>query len=406
LSLSILSFTKILPPNTIWGYLWGNTITPYFIPFFMITGVLSHSGTMEYIAKWFISRKIVKGRPYVFCFMMFLSITILGFVVSPAAMIILFFTILKEVTKSIGYTTQDSFFKAIGLSVGWVTQSQDGVRPFSKPQPVVTIAILAGIGIKNVNAATFLLFGLPFAVIVIISALIILRFFIKPDLSKFKNYDDGVMRQWLKDHPMTIRGKFALLGLIAILIMWSLPFVSAFPGLANFFNGQTIAVVYVIASILCFIPAEDGKPVMNLKQACAYVPWSVLIMIGTILFYSSFIGNEKFGISAALLALIKPIAEGLNPVSAVILGLLFSAIITNIISNLVTGTIATTVFASVLLNLTGGNTGLVIAFALAVNSIVAVAFCTMSASAIQPVIFNDDNIQIKGISQFSSTFLA
>lgn len=403
MSLSILAFTKLITPYTIWNYLWGNSITPYFILFFMLTGVLTRCGAMEWVAKWFISRKIVKGKPYMFCFMMFLTITLLGFVCSPAVMIVLFLNVLKEVTESIGCTTKDSFYKSIALGVGWVTQSQDGVRPFSKPQPAVILGLLATLGITGINTATFLLFGLPFAVIIIVCVLLVMKFAMKPDFTNFKNYDDAALRQWLKDNPMTKRGKLTLFGLIAILIMWLLPFLPTLP-LSAFFNGQTTAAVGIVAAILCVIPAEDGKPVMDMKQASSYVPWHTLIMIGTCLFYATCIGNEEFGITEAMMGIITPFTVGMSPVMAVSIGLFICLALTNVISNLVAGTLTATVFTAVLMGMPSVSPGLVCAYGMATSSIAALGFLTMSASSVQPLIFSDETIPIKGTVRYSALY--
>lgn len=405
LALCMLCFCRIDSPNAIWTYAWaGNTIIPYFIPTFMVCGVMSSCGAMEWIAKWFVSRKIVEGRPYMFLAMLFLCMTILGFVASPTAMLIVMSALVHSVATSMGDDKKHGgFYWSAMYSTGLVAQSQDSVRPFSKPILAALLGILAGFGYDYVNAATYLVYAFPYALIIIVSMLVVLKFVVKPDFSVFKNYNAAEYRQWLKDNPMTRRGKLCLIGLVAILVMWLLPFVNFLPTLKAFFTGQTTAAVCIVMVILCLLPAEDGKPVMDMKAAFKFVPWNVLVMIGTILVLSSYFGKADFGVAKCFGALLAPLVEGMSPFALIAIALLIVVVLTNIISNMVTAVVVGTVFTAALVAM-DASAGLIIAFVMSVNAVSNMAFCTMAASAIQPMIFNDGTIPIKGSVKYSVVY--
>lgn len=265
------------------------------------------------------------------------------------------------------------------------------------------MGLLVGMGYEQVNPATYLVYAFPFAAVIIVSILVVVKFLVKPDFSVFKNYNAAEYRQWLKEHPMTLRGKCCLFGLIAIFVMWLLPFVDFLPALKTFFTGQTTASVCIVMVILCLLPAEDGKPVMNMKSAFKFVPWNVLVMIGTILVLSSYFGKADFGISACLNALISPLVGGMSPFALIVVALLLLVVLTNVISNMVSAVLISTVFITVLKAMNAPDP-LIIAFAMAINAVSNLAFCTMAASAIQPMIFNEDSIPIKGSVKYSAAY--
>ena len=96
--------------------LWGNVVCAAIIPFMMVATVLEESGAFEWIVKWIISRKFIHGRPTLFMIMLTLAMIIISIFTAPQVVAVLFFKLLEDVTTSIGYTKEDSFYKSQGLA--------------------------------------------------------------------------------------------------------------------------------------------------------------------------------------------------------------------------------------------------------------------------------------------------
>lgn len=103
-----------------YGTLWGNVVCAAIIPFMMVATVLEESGAFEWIVKWIISRKFIHGRPTLFMIMLTLAMIIISIFTAPQVVAVLFFKLLEDVTTSIGYTKEDSFYKSQGLLIGWM----------------------------------------------------------------------------------------------------------------------------------------------------------------------------------------------------------------------------------------------------------------------------------------------
>lgn len=171
-------------------------------PCSIIVQVMIDSGAMQHIAEWIISRRIVRGRPYVFYALLCLAISLSAPVVYPVIMCFIFLKLIDSVTESIGYTKQDKFYKAALLITLWVTTVMDGVWPFARPIPIVIMTFLSGLG-YDISIVDWMKVSIPFGILCILAALLIIRFIYRPDVSKFKNFDDAAIRQRLKANPIS-----------------------------------------------------------------------------------------------------------------------------------------------------------------------------------------------------------
>mgnify|MGYP006907456094 FL=1 len=184
-----------------YGTLWGNVVCAAIIPFMMVATVLEESGAFEWIVKWIISRKFIHGRPTLFMIMLTLAMIIISIFTAPQVVAVLFFKLLEDVTTSIGYTKEDSFYKSQGLLIGWISQLCDGTLIWGRPYILTMVAIVAGLGFGNFSAATYFKFAGLYLLFAVVVAILMVKLWMRPDVSKFKSFDDAAMREELKKTP-------------------------------------------------------------------------------------------------------------------------------------------------------------------------------------------------------------
>lgn len=271
LALTVLALMQVLDGQTVFNTAWGNSVNVVIIPMLIIVQVMIDSGAMQHIAEWIISRRIVRGRPYVFYALLCLAIFVIGTVVYPVIMCFIFLKLIDSVTESIGYTKQDKFYKAALLITLWVTTVMDGVWPFARPIPIVIMTFLSGLG-YDISIVDWMKVSIPFGILCILAALLIIRFIYRPDVSKFKNFDDAAIRQRLKANPISRAGKLSTLFVLLVIISWVLPNVTGLGGIAEYFKAIGVPTCACLAvSLLCIIKDENGKPIIELGQAMAKV---------------------------------------------------------------------------------------------------------------------------------------
>lgn len=151
---------------------------------------LEQCGCSTYIARWFISRKIGVGRPWIFS----LLILTCGFVVSMftfgTAAIVLTWAIYYEVCHTLGMTKSDAWTRMIlfGVVVAGLTGAM------CLPYQVMSVIFIGGVessaGIV-VNTTAFSLFRILTGYALVILYLIACRLIFKPDVSKLAASGDA-----------------------------------------------------------------------------------------------------------------------------------------------------------------------------------------------------------------------
>ena len=84
------------------------------------------------------------------------------------------------------------------------------------------VAIVAGLGFGNFTAATYFKFAGLYLLFAVVVAILMVKLWMRPDVSKFKSFDDAAMREELKKNPISKRGKIALAGMAVILLCYIL----------------------------------------------------------------------------------------------------------------------------------------------------------------------------------------
>ncbi|MDO4941595.1 MAG: anion permease [Lachnospiraceae bacterium] len=400
-SVTVAVMLQVAPGVPSYMTLWGNICGAAVIPFLMVASVMEESGAFEWIVKWIISRKFIHGRPTLFMIMFTVAMVIISIFTAPQVVAVLFFRLLYEVTQSIGYTKEDDFYKAHGLLVGWVSQTCDGILIWGRPYVLTMVALVAGLGFSKFTAMTYFKVAVIYLVIMIVGAMIVIKLFIRPDVSKFEHFDDAKMRADLKANPITKKGKIAIAGMLVILTCYVLAYCSFLGPVAEYFSGISIAAsVTLVCALLCIITV-DGEPVMDLNKAAAKVPWSMIIFLGAIMFYAGNVGAEEYGISACLQSLLGPVVSNMPVMLAMFLGVLIASVITNFCSNTVAGVVVCSSFVPAMMSVPGISPAQVLAFACAVIAICGTAICTVSACPTMGIVYSDIGIEYKGTAKYS-----
>ena len=394
LSCVALAFMAVAKGDTVFMTMYGNSVCVRVIALSIIAAVMTDNGATDWIARWFISRKIVHGRPYMYIFLSAIVVIILGFVVSGVLLIMLFAALNESVAISIGYDRKSTFFKATTMFNFFVATWADAISPFGRTISTAVLAIMSSLG-YDISPLQWMSFTIPFAIIGTLAGMLVIMLVYKPEMSNFKRYDDEAIRRDLKDNPMTKTGKFSVCLVIATLILWVMPSLSFLPdGLTNYF-GQlgTGASVNLMVVALCIIPI-DGKPAIELKDALNKVNWKLIIFIGTVMFFATYLGSDTYGIKAVLVNVLGPVASKIPLVLIIIVCIFLTAIVTNFMSNTVTASVIVSVFAPVLI-LMNVEPKLIIALVCGVSMMADAAMCTLAGSPVVGVCMNEDTVPYK-----------
>lgn len=401
LSVTVAVMLLVTPGVPAYSTLWGNICAAAVIPFLMVATVMEESGAFEWMVKWIISRRFIHGRPTLFMIMFAVAMIIISIFTAPQVVAVLFFKLLTEVTHSIGEDRKGGFYKSHGLMIGWLAQICDGVLIWGRPYVLTMVAVVAGLGFANFTPMTYFKVAGIYLLVVLVVVIAIIKLWMRPDVSKFENFDDAKMREDLKQNPISKKGKIAIAGMMLILICYMLPYLTFLGPVSTYFSAITIAgSVTLVCALLCVVTV-DGEPVMDLNKAASKVPWSMIIFLGAIMFYAGNVGAEEFGISLCLQTLLGPVVSNMPVMLAMLLGLVVASVVTNFCSNTVAGVVVCSSFVPAIMSVPGVSPAQVLAFGCTVIAVCGTAICTLSACPTMGIVYSDIGIEYKGTAKYS-----
>ena len=406
LSVTMAILLRTADGSRVYSAFWGNSCVALVVPFFMLAGTLEESGAMEWLVKWILSRQMISGRPTLFrilyCFAIVLVTSFCGAQVSCLIM----FRILREIADSIGCDDRSEFYRSHGLLTVWVTQSMDGVRPWGRPHTMTLVGLLIGLGFSDITVFTTLCVGIPFGASVIVTACLLVRLWMKPDMEPFTSYRPEMISCELKKKPLTLSGKSTLIALAAIMLFWILAEMKFLGPVSVYFSSISLAAPVCLAAVVLCVLRIDGKPIMDLRKALAKVPWSVILFLGATMFYAEYFGREEYGIAAFMKNILHPLLVRISPWGVIVIGMCFASLMTNFCSNTVTGIVVISAVVPILQTMPDVPDNLILAFGLACISITTAAFCTVSACPAMGICYGEGGVDYHGTVKYSAVFCA
>lgn len=328
---------------------------------------LNRSGFNQYIAQWFVSRKMAVGRPWIFSLMIFLTSYILGSALSMTAAIIITWNIFYGICDTVGYKKGDKYpvYALVGIVV--TTMLGYALFPF-KPVQALLLA-----GIENICGATvdfFLYTAIMFVItgIALMGYLALGKFIFRPDVSLLSTDKDHF--QALRGQKMNPNQKIAAISFAAFLMMVLGPSILPNFALMNLFKTLRITgSIILVLVILMFIKMKDGKSILDFNNAANdKMGWDVLILIAATMPTAGALAAPEAGIMDMLTHLLDPIFRDISPLLFGIIFVFFGALLTQIAHNLVLAALIPPIMCqfALPLGIDPATLGILVAFSLSV----------------------------------------
>ena len=114
---------------------FGNDSTIFVIFMMIFLAVIENMGLTDYLANWFITRKFLIGRPYLFTFFILLGAYLISAFVSTFAAIFVFWGIIYSICKKVGYKPYDKYPTLMVFGVIFMAQIGKAVQ-YAIPEDV------------------------------------------------------------------------------------------------------------------------------------------------------------------------------------------------------------------------------------------------------------------------------
>jgi len=338
LGMIALGLTQYASMKDVFMASFGDTVTVLLLFAMILFGAIQHAGVTRYISRWFLTRKVINGRPVVFSFIfIFTTYVLAALSASVLPPILLMWSILYDVLNDVGYKKGEKYTTIMVIGTLFGAISGQAAKPFTG-SALMIVGSFEKVTKLHLDYLPYMLFGFIMSTLGIILYMLLIKYVFKPDMNKIANISTERFEQE-KLPAMTLQQKtlFAsMFGyLILILIPSILPKTIGFVALLNKIGPFGVVMAFIVG--LCLFKV-DNKPIINVKDIMGrYVYWDVYFLVAMAMAISGALTAKTTGIQEFIIQALNPVLGGLSPFAFTAVILLFAILITNIANNGVMG---------------------------------------------------------------------
>lgn len=382
---------------------FGDTV-PVLVLFAMVLfGAIQHYGITKYISRWFLTRKVINGRPVIFSFVfMYCTYVLAALSANILPALLLMWSILYSVLESVGYKKGDKYTTIMVIGTMFAAISGQAAKPFTG-SALAIVASFEKASKMTLDYLPYMIFGVIMSSLAIILYTLMMKYIFRPDMSRIANISTEQFKEE-KMPEMDLHQKIlfaCLFGyLILILIPSVLPKTIGFVALINKIGPWGVILAFIVGLSLFKI---DNKPIIDFKEiAGRYIIWDVYFLIAMAMVISGALTEDVTGIKPFLTEVLNPLLGGRSPAVFISILLIFAILITNVANNAVMGVLLMPiVYAFSLQN--GSNP---VAIATLLTFALHIAILTPAASPYAAILFgNKDWVDSKEVFKYGAIIL-
>lgn len=329
---------------------FGNSTFLQIFFFFIIASYATESGLSEKVSIWFLTRKFISGKPWLFVIMLFLAAYILGIFIMTYAIIFFFWAVLGSICEIVGYERKHN--TAAFLHVGVLQMATLGgtVMPYQVFPKVCMNALDQATGL-TMPSGTFILYMIVISFIAMVLYTLAGKIF-GVDVSHLASLTPEQIingRNPKFEKPQLIAGAIIVGFTVAILVPLALPedfFYVRFYNMIGDFGFLIIAIC--IACALRF----KGKPVTKFADLeHSGVNWDLMALVAATMPMGSALAAEDTNIIGFIVEIISPLFYNMSAIMIIIFSLILMGLVTQFAHNLILATTLIPLITSLVLEL-------------------------------------------------------
>lgn len=372
---------------------FGDPIVQMMFFIFVFCAAINYYGLSKFISLWFISRKFVKGRPWLFTYVFMGSIFILGGLTSASPAAIIGWSILYGICDVCGYKKGEGYPTMMVFGIVFAAQMGMSLIPFKQAALTVFSAYetLSGVGI---DYGKYMLLALVICGICSVGFIILGKYIFQPDMKKLLDLEAEKLDT---DNSLKLNNvqRTVLLFLFLLVILLLAPnFMPKDFFLTRFLRsiGNT-GIVILLVTIMGAIRVK-GKPLLNFKiMVDTGVTWGIVLLLAIVQPLTFAMSSPDTGITAFLMDMLQPVFGGSSSLMFSMLIGLVATLLTQVMNNGAVGVALMPVVYSYC-QATGANPALAL---IMVVMGVHLAFLTPAASASAALLHGNEWSNAKAI---------
>lgn len=312
---------------------FGNEVVVLVMISMVLFAAVEYAGCTQYLARWFLTRKVINGKPYTFLSVFFLASFFLAGLTSPLASLLILWPIAVEFLHEFKVDKKHPAYAFTIFGVYLSATFAQPMFPFKGAALAITGTFQKISGFQ-VNYVSYVSYNILMSLAMLVVLMLVAKFVFRIDLSNFKNVN---IEQFKKNPlpPMNTQQKLFLGSIVAYIILLMAPSVLpkawAFTAILN--KMGTLGVTFICVIVLMVIQIA-GKPALPYKEVAAKsLSWDIYFLVAAAMYGADAVSNDKTGIKTWLIEILQPLLGDKPELVFVGLLLLFVLITTNFANN-------------------------------------------------------------------------
>lgn len=332
-----LGLTDYCSPKDAFIAGFGNETVVTLILVFTFVAYLEESGLSQYIANWFISRKIGEGRPWIFTALIFASAYTLSAFTATTSTIVICWGIFYKICESIGVEKKSTYatYGICGIAIAsCVTSVLFPFKAFSQ--------VFYGLVVKStemqmsINFVSWFVYNFIISLAMMGLYLLIGRFILKPDMHAVSKAGEAYAA--LRDEKMTKSQKIAMVVLVIFVISQVLPsfLPEAWAFAAVLTDLGLIGCIGIALVVVAVLRDKKGVPVANVGRLLSNCGgWEIIIMMAATMPLSAALESEDVGILSSVIDWMLGTFSGLSATMFMVIVVTLLLLVTQFAHNMV-----------------------------------------------------------------------
>lgn len=316
---------------------FGNNTVLLMWGMLLIASLVDSAGVSKFIATYFISRKLVLGKPWLLIFTFFFVVFLMSAMTSSVPVIVVGWGILYCILNQLGYKAGDPLSSY--MVVGVVYSSLVGLALFPwKVLQMVVLGMFANTAGYQLEYSLYISLSLPISIASIIGYVLLGKFLFRLDVEKLKLVTKDSFDP--KDLQINYQQKIIISMLVLLVVLLVAP--SIMPkawAVTKILRGiGAHGVAFLILGVFVFL-RFGNKAMINLRKASSDVQWDCIFLTAAMLPFTTALNAESTGINAFLIEKFSLIFNGLSPLVFIFLVIVITMIATQFMNNAICGAI-------------------------------------------------------------------
>lgn len=316
----------------------GNTITQLVLMSCLFIAAIEKCQLSRYIALWMLSRKMLRGRPWLFSGFILLVALLLGAFVTPIAGVLLCCLITYDVCAQVGFKQGDGYPTVMIIGIFILGIIGMGGIPWGIV-PLIVMGSFTQMSGEAFNFLTYFLYYWPIAIIILAAYILLCKYVFRIDVKLMCDLDvDKLFSSKGYNKTMTHHQKlvFTVL-LIYIATMISPNLLPETWFLAKILDKVGVLGIMIFYVVLLQLIKVDGKALISFQEDAKHIQWEAVILTAAVMPLSNMLTVKETGITAFLVTNLGGMISGGSVIVFAAIIFFLATLITNFCNNAVTG---------------------------------------------------------------------